>query len=242
MRIEAQPAFVLHARPWRETSLIVEVLSRDYGRLGLVARGLRGPKKHPQRAALQPLQHVRLDMVLRGDLARLAHAEALDAAPSLQGDALMAAFYVNELLTRLVPRHDAMPELFARYAVLRDELAGSAPLAWTLRCFERDLLDLLGYGFAWDCNETGEALDPAARYRLDPLQGPIRDRSHSADAISGAALLALAADRLPPGEQLAELRPALRALLATHLGGAPLKSWSVMSDLARVRVNPPDNR
>ena len=78
-------AFVLHARPWRETSLLVEVLGREHGRLGLIARGVQGPKKHVLRAALQPLQLIRLDGDLRGELARLVGAEALDAAPQPAG-------------------------------------------------------------------------------------------------------------------------------------------------------------
>ena len=85
-------AFVLHARPWRETSLLVEVLGREHGRLGLVARGVQGPKKHVLRAALQPLQLIRLEGDLRGELARLVSAEALDAAPKPAGDAMLAAF------------------------------------------------------------------------------------------------------------------------------------------------------
>ncbi|HEX5755974.1 MAG TPA: DNA repair protein RecO [Arenimonas sp.] len=236
MRVLQQPAFVLHARPWRETSLIVELLSRDHGRIGVVARGLRGAKRHPQRAALQPLQHVRADFELRGELARLLQAEAVDAAPVLQGDDLLAAFYVNELLMRLLPRHDASPDVYARYAQLRGELGATVPLAWTLRRFERDLLDLLGFGFAWDATEDGERLDPAARYRLDPQQGPVRDPRHEAGSVSGAALLALAADSLPPAEQLAELRGGLRTVLASYLGASGLKSWSLMGELARVRA------
>ncbi|MBP6627658.1 MAG: DNA repair protein RecO, partial [Arenimonas sp.] len=102
MRVQAQPAFVLHARPWRETSLIVELLTRDHGRVGVVARGVQGAKRHPLRAALQPLQWLRVDFLPRGELARLLQAEALDAAPLLQGEALMAAFYVNELVLRLL--------------------------------------------------------------------------------------------------------------------------------------------
>ena len=98
MRVPDQPAYVLHARPWRETSLIVELLTRDQGRVGLVARGVQGPKRHPLRAALQPLQHVRVEYLQRGELGRLLQAEALDVAPLLQGDTLLAAFYVNELL------------------------------------------------------------------------------------------------------------------------------------------------
>lgn len=86
MRYTAEPAFVLHARPWRETSLLVEVLSAAHGRLGLVARGVTGPKKHALRAALQPLQSIRFDAVQAGELARLVAAEAVDAAPVLHGD------------------------------------------------------------------------------------------------------------------------------------------------------------
>ena len=235
MRVEGQPAFVLHARPWRETSLIVELLSRDHGRVAVVARGLSGPKRHPLRAALQPLQHVRADFLPQGEMARLLQAEAIDAAPLLHGDTLLAAFYVNELLLRLLPRQDPSAELYARYGALRGEFASTEPLAWTLRRFERDLLDTLGYGLPLDQSDDGQPLDPAARYRLDAEAGPVRDRQHAAGSASGAALLAQAADRLPPPEQLAELRVALRGVLQAHLGPARLKSWSLMGDLADLR-------
>lgn len=234
MQVRGQPAFVLHARAWRETSLIVELLTRDHGRVAVVARGVQGAKRHPLRAALQPLQSIRADFLPRGELARLVQAEALDAGAALQGDALMAAFYVNELVLRLLPRQDPAPDLYARYGELRAELAGVGPLAWTLRRFERDLLELLGYGLPLDASEDGERIDPAGRYRLDAERGPVRDRAHDAGSTSGAALLALAADRLPPPEQLAELRSALRGVLQVHLGPQKLKSWGLLSELARL--------
>lgn len=236
MRVQGQPAFVLHARPWRETSLIVELLTRDHGRIGVVARGVQGAKRHPLRAALQPLQWLQVDFLPRGELARLLQAEAQDAAPMLQGEALMAAFYVNELVLRLLPRQDPAPELFERYARLRLELGSAAPLAWTLRRFERDLLDVLGYGLPLDQDEDGRRVDPAGRYRLDAERGPLRDRAHDAGSATGAALLALAEDRLPPPEQLAELRGALRGVLQVHLGPQPLKSWGLLSELARLHA------
>ena len=105
MRYVAEPAFVLHARPWRETSLLVEVLSAEHGRLGLLARGVRGPRQQALRAALAPLQSIRFDAVQRGELARLTAAEAIDVAPRMQGDATLSAFYLNELTLRLAPRH-----------------------------------------------------------------------------------------------------------------------------------------
>ncbi len=243
MRIQQQAAFVLHARPWRETSLLVEVLSADHGRLGLVARGVQGTKRHPLRAALQPLQHIRLEADMRGELARLVSAEPLDAAPRLGGEAALAAFYLNELVLRLVQRHDPQPELYAAYALARARLDGKDPLAWTLRRFERDLLMALGLGFDFACDGEGGAIDPAARYRLDPEHGPRRvrsDRGHEERSAfaTGQALLALAADDLPDAGGLASLRRAMREVLAHHLGGRGLKSWEMLGELGRLRGRP----
>ena len=238
MRYVAESAFVLHARPWRETSLLVEVLSADHGRIGLVARGVLGPRKHLLRAALQPLQSIRFDAVQKGELAQLTAAEAVDAAPLLHGDAAMAAFYVNELCLRLAPRHVPQPELHAVYAQLRERLRAGEPLAWTLRRFERDLLEALGVGLAFGLEADGVAVDPAARYRLDPEEGPRRLYSERAgerrDTATGRALLALADDVLPDADDLASLRLPLRGVLLHHLGGRGLKSWEMLGELGRL--------
>jgi DNA repair protein RecO (recombination protein O) len=239
MRITAEPAYVLHTRPWRESSLLIEVLSEHHGRLGLLARGVQGPKRLVLRAALQPLQHIRVDAVQRGELAQLRAAEALDAAPQLVGEATLAAFYVNELVLRTAPRQDPSPELFDAYGRVRAGLGSSAPLAWTLRRFERDLLEALGFGFAFDVDGDGAPIDPAARYRLDPDHGPRRllsERGHGdrSDAATGRALLALAADQLPEGDDLGGLRRALRPVLLNLLGGRGLKSWDVLGELGRL--------
>lgn len=233
-------AFVLHARPWRETSLLVEVLGREHGRLGLVARGVQGPKKHVLRAALQPLQLIRLEGDLRGELARLVSAEALDAAPQPAGDAMLAALYLNELVLRLAPRHDPVPDLFDAFARAREQLRQREGLAWSLRRFERDLVEALGFGFALDCDGDGEPVDPAARYRLDPEHGPRRlrsDRGHEerSQAATGRALLALAEDVMPPPDDLASLRLPMRWVLAHHLGPRGLKSWDMLGELGRLK-------
>lgn len=240
MRVLGEPAFVLHARPWRETSSIVELLTRGHGRVGIVARGLSTPKKQPLRAALQPLQFVRVDYVQRGELARLANAEALDLAPALAGERLMAALYVNELMLRLTPRNDPAPALFDLYARVRGELASGASLAWQLRRFERDLLDALGVGLPWDSTAEGEPCEPEARYRLDAETGPVPAPSRLIDSVGGEALLALAADRQPSPGALAELRRALRLVLQAHLGATPLRSWGLLDELSKVR--PRDQR
>ena len=244
MRYAAEPAYVLHARPWRETSLLLEVLTEHHGRVGLVARGVQGAKRHVLRAALQPLQHIRFDGVQRGELAQLTTAEAVDAAPRLSSDAALAGFYVSELLLRLAPRQDPHSGFYELYGEVRERLREGAPLAWTLRRFERDLLDAIGSGF--DLSQDGDAvpIDPAARYRIDPEHGPRRVLSERLDAggrdqtATGRALLALAADAMPADEDLHSLRRALRAVLAHHLGGRGLKSWELMGELGRIVARP----
>lgn len=239
MRFSAEPAFVLHTRPWRESSLLVEVLTAGHGRLGLVARGVHGPKRQPLRAALQPLQLIRFDAVQRGELATLAAAEALDAAPRLAGDAMLAGFYLNELTLRLAPRGDPQPDLFGAYRLARQRLGQGEALAWTLRRYERDLLGAIGFGFDWTEDGEGAPIDPASRYRLDPEYGPRRllaDRGHGdrRSAATGRALLALGADELPGAEDLASLRRPMREVLAFHLGPRGLKSWEMLGELARM--------
>ncbi|WP_240098680.1 DNA repair protein RecO [Thermomonas flagellata] len=242
MRYAAEPAFVLHARPWRETSLLVEVLSAGHGRLGLVARGLQGAKRQALRAALQPLQAIRFDAVQKGELAQLGVAEAVDVAPRLHGDAALAGFYVNELCLRLAPRQAPLPALFLAYAQVRERLRSGEPLAWTLRRFERDLLEALGLAPDWGHDAAGQPLAADARYRLDPQHGLLRlhpaQPGDRRDSASGRALLALGGDHPPAAADLASLRLPLRALLQHHLGGRGLAAWELRPALARA-LRPP---
>lgn len=241
MQITSESAYVLHARAWRETSLLVEVLCADHGRIGLVARGVSTARRHALRAALQPLQCIRLEAMQRGELATLRSAEAIDTAPRLSGEGALAGFYLNELTLRLIPRSDALPTVHAAYARTRDLLGeASAQLAWALRCYERDLLEAIGFGFDWAHDGDGVEIDPAARYRLDPEHGPrrlLRDRGSSdrSDAATGAALLALAGDYPPTDEDLLSLRRPVRSLLLHHLSGRGLKSWEMAAQLRRLQ-------
>jgi len=236
MHIHGAHAFVLHARRWRETSLLVEVLSLEHGRLGLAARGVQTPKRHTLRAALQPLQHITFDAVLRGELATLSSAEALDAAPLLTGPALLSGFYINELLLRLLPREDPHPEIYTAYAEIRARLGTSKALGWTLRRFERDLLAALGLGFDYLIEGDGAAIEPDGLYRLDPEHGPHRVSSTGPDILSGRTLYALATDQPPPGPEHPALRRALRRVIAHHLGPRGLKSWELMAALRQPGV------
>ncbi|MDH5834769.1 DNA repair protein RecO [Luteimonas kalidii] len=244
MRHAGEAGYVLHARPWRETGLLVDLLSESHGRLGVIARGVRGPRKQAQFAALQPLQHVRIDAVQRGELAYLSSVEALDAPPLLTGRASLAAFYINELLLRLAPRQDPHSGLYALYGQVRARLGDAAGLAWALRRFERDLLDALGVGFDLRVDGDGVAIDPAARYRLEAEHGPRRVRGERVGEsrgryATGRALLALGQDTRPEPADLESLRHAMRDVIAQHLGSRGLKSWQLAADLGRLSGRAP---
>jgi DNA repair protein RecO (recombination protein O) len=236
MKVLGQPAFVLHARPWRETSFIVEILTRDHGRVVLVARGVTGPKKHSLRAALQPMQQIRIDYQQLGEMARMLQAEVIDTAPRLQADYLLASFYINELMIKLLPRQDSAHDVFDLYATVRQRLGDQESLSWALRRFERDLLQAIGVGFAFDITHDGQSCDPAARYYLDAEYGPMRDPHHRSDSLSGAALIALANDEMPSHVLLQECRIGLKYLLSQQLGNIELKSWALMAELARIKT------
>ena len=232
MRVEQQPGFILHARAWRETSLLLEILSRDHGRVGLVARGVRRERTRTPRALLQPLTPVHLSWSGRGELATLTGVEAAGATMIVAGEALLCALYLNELVVRLTARHDPYPGLFANYLETLARLTRDEPPSWTLRRFERDLLAHLGYGLLLEAEaESGIALDPqdVYGYRLD--FGPVPWRSADDGLkLRGSALLALAHDRVPDAEDLVALRRLMRALIAHHLDGVGLRAWGLFGD------------
>lgn len=229
MRIEQQPAFVLHARPYRETSLLLECLTRDHGRVGVVARGVRREKARVQRAQLEPFQPLALDLLLRGELATLQAAEGAGPPQRLVGDTGLAGLYLNELVVRMTGRQDPHPELFDAYALTVARLAQAEPLAWTLRRFERDLLDALGYGLQLEFEaESGEPVEEGQLYRYHAELGPLPCRPGTAHALRGADLLALSEDRMPDAAGLSALRVAMREVIRFHLGGSDLHAWHVL--------------
>jgi DNA repair protein RecO (recombination protein O) len=229
MLIEQQPAFILHSRPYRETSLLLECLTRDHGRIGVVARGVRSQRGRLQRALLEPFQALALDLQMRGELATLRLAEPTAAPCRLSGDAGLAGLYVNELVVRLTERQDPHSALYRAYAQTLDRLSTGDSLAWQLRRFERDLLAALGYALQLDAEaETGEPLQPDALYAYRPEHGPVRCRPNEPHALRGNDLLALQEDRRPDAQGLHALRDMMRELIRFHLGGVELRAWRVL--------------
>jgi DNA repair protein RecO (recombination protein O) len=231
-RVDHQPAFVLHTYPWRETSLIVEALTRDHGRVALVARGAkRGTSQ--LRGLLSPFSALALGWSGRGEVKTLIRAEWTGGLVPLRGDALLAGFYLNELIVRLLARADAHPGLFGAYArALRALASDEGRLDLALREFEFELLREIGYLPALDVCADGRAVASQGRYRVDPQRGLVAgERDTDAISVSGATALAMAAGDFAQPGVAAEARAMLRLIIRYHLEGRPLNTRRILQDL-----------
>ncbi len=232
-RIDLTPGYLLHHWPWRDTSRILEVLTRDHGRLTLFARGVRGPgaKLAP---VLQPFQLLLLSWSGRGEAPQLTGAERAQHDPGLPPECLLAAFYLNELLIRLTTRHDPLPELFDHYHGTLAELRAGAPLEPALRVFEKRLLEVLGYGLDLATEaHTGKRIEPQGYYHFRARQGLVPAAAESAGALAGRSLLSLARERLSSARALEDARRVLQAALGACLEGRPLATRAVAKSMAR---------
>lgn len=222
VRITEQEAFVLHRYPHGETSFIVELFAREHGRVGAMAKGARRSGSD-YRALLSPFQPLLVNWSGRGELVTLAGAEAAGSAAALAGEGLLCGFYLNELLLRLIPRHDANEALFDAYGLALQGLAGARREA-VLRVFEKRLLQELGYGLILECDQAGTPIDPSMYYVYAPEQGPRAASERETGAVRGETLIALARDELTEPRTLQEAKQLLRAMLAPHMGDRPLRT------------------
>ncbi|MCC8403739.1 DNA repair protein RecO [Paraburkholderia sp. MMS20-SJTN17] len=232
-RIAEQPAFVLHSYPYRETSLIIDVLSRDHGRLALVAKGAKRPHS-ALRGVLQTFQPLSLAWSGKSEMRTLTGAEWVGGMLPLTGDALLCGFYVNELLVRFCAREDPHPQLFHHYVVTLTRLAHDEPPVQVLRSFERVLLRETGYAMALDRTVARKAVLAEGRYVFDPERG-VREASDEWPAqwpvVSGQTLLDMEQDDYHRAQTVAQSKTLMRFLLNTYLGGAPLATRQILIDL-----------
>ncbi|HEY8521234.1 MAG TPA: DNA repair protein RecO [Gammaproteobacteria bacterium] len=225
--------FVLHHRPYRNTSQLLECLTAGHGRVGLVARGSRRPGRG-ERALLQPFTPLRLSWNRRGDLGRLTYVEPDGEAYRLGGQELLAGFYVNELVLRLLARGDSNAEVFSCYSRCLAELAGRAGAARALRLFELRLLQALGYGLELDRDfGTGEPIVAERRYAFELEHGFVASDSadDDGDVYSGADLIALRDETLDTATSLRAAQRLLSRVLDAYLGERPLKTRAVLRDI-----------
>lgn len=234
LQCESEPAYLLHQRPYRDSSLLLEVLTRSHGRQGIIARGARAARSR-WRGLLQPFQPLLIGWRARADLGTLTQAEPNGRMLSMQRQPLFAAFYLNELLLRLLPRGDVEIACFEDYVQALQAVADDS-LEEGLRIFEKRLLQNLGYGLQLDCDvETGEAIQPLGWYRYIPEHGPIRVSSKAATVtmFRGETLLALYNEHLDDARVLSEAKQLLRENLRIYLGDRPLKTREVLRAMQR---------
>ena len=242
-RIQQQPAYILHHRPFRDTSLILDILTRDHGKIALVARGSRSSKSRLA-GVLRPFLPLRISWVARGDLGTLTGAEASGPPAGIHGDAVLAAFYVNELLLHFLHRHDAQPEIFALYAELISSLGSGQDMARCLRAFELEFMSLLGYALSFQpesATDTDLDLEQHYEYRIE--QGPVAvGRADGPMVFTGRVLQSIGARELDDPEILRAANRLLRQVINYHLGGKELKSRKVLMELHRSRIAAPEQR
>lgn len=234
-RVDHQPAFVLHATAWRETSQIVEVLTRDFGRIAVVARGAKRPTSQ-FRGLLAPFNPLAVSWSGRHEIKSLVRAEWLGGMAPLRGDGLLAAFYLNELLVRLLARADPHEALFAGYvAALGDLSHPTRPAAVVLRSFELDLLRETGHALPLDRCADGAAVVAGGSYRLDVQRGLLpMDNERNEPPLRGEMLLALARRDFRDPAVAREARDLLRRVIRYHLDGRPLNTRRILADLKQL--------
>ena len=141
--MKSELAFVLHTRPFRETSLLVDLFTRSYGRLRAVSKGSRGRKRAVQ---LNAYTQFLVSWSGKSDLKTLTHVEQSSVPILLEGDSLFCGSYLNEILIRLLAENDPHEIIYDNYINVLSQLAGKSPITGSLRNFEFSLLEELGYG------------------------------------------------------------------------------------------------
>jgi DNA repair protein RecO (recombination protein O) len=231
------PAFLLHSTPYRETSLIVDLFTREHGRVAAVAKGAKRPRS-ALRAVLLQFQPLLASWSGARELRTLVAAEWTGGMPSPRGDSLLCAFYLNELLMRLLAREDAHPLLYDAYEQALRELADAAlPADETLRRFEWLLLREAGYAPDLERDAQDRPIEPDIPYRWRPGAGFVvaePDTEPDNPVVQGRALAELASGRFGSAASRLQAKYLTRAILLHHLDGVALNTRQILIDLHKL--------
>lgn len=226
MKVELTPCYILHRRDYSESSLILEVFSREYGRLNLIAKGAKRNKKK-QGISYNLYQKYHISWVAKSELGTLTDIELASLSDPLRPELMMTGFYMNEIMLRLLHKHESHPELFDSYDSIIIQLINKASEQIVLRYYEKTLLQTLGYGVILDHEvETDEHLDANKEYFYKFDYGPVLVPANKDSGInvSGKTLLELDTETLSDTKNINEAKLLLRTILDQHLGDRPLAS------------------
>ena len=233
-RVDQQPVFVLHTYPFKETSLVVELFSRDFGRIAAVAKGARRPRS-AMRGMLQSFQPLAATWSGKAELRNLHSLEWGDGLLVLGGEALMCGFYLNELLLRLLPREDGHEELFHDYSQTLHVLSAGSDAPAMLRNFELRLLQQLGYALPLVEDIHGAAIEPQADYRsLTERSAEPEGEGNIGVQLLGKTLLDMAREDYADPVTQQQSKQLMRVLLAHYLGDKPLYTRQLLMDLQQL--------
>ena len=229
MKVMHQPGYVLHTKPYRETSLLIDIFTRTYGRATLLAKGIRLLKSR-QRSAMMPFSPLSMGWSGKGDLPVLTHSEYDGPVKMLSGRGRLCGFYANELLMKLLHKHDPHVELFDAYHELLDAIRAGDYIEISLRLFEKTLLKELGYALDLECEaDSVTEVRPEFQYRYVPEFGVVRagGERNGALTVSGATLLSLAREEFSDSKGIGECKVLMRSIIGHHLGAHKLRSRSL---------------
>lgn len=229
-RVENTPVYVLHRHPYSESSLILELFSREHGNLPVLAKGAKRPHS-ALRATLMLFQPLLATFSGKQEVRTLVRAEWAGGLSPLPPAALFSGYYLNELLLKLLPREDAHPVLFDTYADSLQALANGESQFIVLRRFEKILLRELGYALHFGCDANGNTIASQRYYQIHPELGVIAATAQHPDAWLGQVLLAIAEDRFDDLLLQQQARNLMRALLNRHLDGRRLKTRQILLDM-----------
>jgi DNA repair protein RecO (recombination protein O) len=249
-RVLLQPSYLLHQRAYRDSSALLELFTPEFGRVGVVAKGVKSTKSR-WRGVLQPFQPLLVSWNQRGELGTLTAAEPQFRMLSFIPEVITSGFYLNEVLIRLLERQERQVELFERYdatlrgmaMISRQDENKSVRLEILLRQFEMRLLAELGYGLVLDQDVgTGLPLQPDQEYAYQLEHGPVSvtviDIEKVTDVgvrITGRTLQAMQADDFSNEAVRHESKRLLRTVLGHYLGPKPLQSRHLVQSMSRHR-------
>lgn len=231
-----QSVYVLHSYPYKETSLIVELFTRDFGRLTTIAKGARRPRS-AMRGMLQLFQPLEAAWSGKTDIKTLHSLDWVGGLLMLKGEALMCGFYLNELFMRLLPREDPHEALFAYYQQTLKQLANTHDYASVLRRFELKLLQELGYAVPLLKNEHDVDIQPLEQYVYLPEQGPcLLSSQRNGLQLIGQTLIDMFNEVYTSPVTRQQSKQLMRMLLAYYLGDKPLHTRQLLIELQGINA------
>ncbi len=235
-RVQHQDAYILQTRPYSESSWLIDAFSKNYGRVSLLAKGARRLKSKV-RGLIRPFQPLLLSWSGKGELQTLTGAEANLIVPQIDQQSWLCASYMNELLIKLMHRHDPHEKLFNNYGLALQSLRDGQSRQIVLRIFEKQLLSEIGYGLLLERDTANQKISAEKTYHYYPNQGPtLVDRNHTGSVwlIKGSTLIALDNEVFNNAQEIEQSKHLMRALLNQSMQGRDLKSRLVLQNINSV--------